>query len=105
HGIIRNSTDDPVPDARIDVSWFAIADSRQSHFAATTHTVATFSDALGAYVICGIPTDQALKIVVTDRAGGSTTSTTLTQKARVGMANFSLPGGHVRPSERPLPGR
>lgn len=102
HGIIRNSTDDPVPDARIDVSWFAIADSRRSHFAATTHNVATFSDARGAYVICGIPTDQALKIVVTDRAGGSSTSTILTQKARVGMANFSLPGRHVLPSQQPL---
>lgn len=94
HGMVRNTSNALVSDARIDVSWFAIADSRQGHFTAVTHNVTAFSDDRGTYVICGIPTDQPLKIVAKDVATGGTVTTFRTQKSLIGMENFIFPSTH-----------
>jgi hypothetical protein len=103
HGLVSNSTGDPVEHVRIDVSWFAIADSRQEHFAASTHNIAAFSDGHGMYLICGIPRGQPLKILARDGATGRTASTVRTQNALVGMENFVLPGAAPLHAEHPRP--
>jgi carboxypeptidase family protein len=90
HGLVLDEASRPMPHARVDVSWFAIADSRREHFEATTRNIATFSDEHGAYVICGIPADQRLKIVVKDDATARTMTTFSTQTTLVGMMNFVL---------------
>ena len=97
-GTVSDSANDPVPHARVDVSWFAIPDVRQDHFSATTHNLAVFSDDRGAYAVCGIPTDRPLKIVVKDDAAARTTTTFSTQKTPVGMVNFVLRA--ARPAAR-----
>jgi len=97
-GTVSDSANDPVPHARVDVSWFAIPDVRQDHFSATTHSLAVFSDDRGAYAVCGIPTDRPLKIVVKDDAAARTATTFSTQKTPVGMVNFVLRA--ARPAAR-----
>ena len=97
-GTVSDSANDPVPHARVDVSWFAIPDVRQDHFSATTHSLAVFSDDRGAYGGCGIPTDRPLKIVVKDDAAARTATTFSTQKTPVGMVNFVLRA--ARPAAR-----
>jgi len=97
-GTVSDSANDPVPHARVDVSWFAIPDVRQDHFSATTHSLAVFSDDRGAYAGCGIPTDRPLKIVVKDDAAARTATTFSTQKTPVGMVNFVLRA--ARPAAR-----
>ena len=91
HGMVTTAANDPISRARVDVSWFAVTDSRQNHFAAATHNVATYSDEHGTYLICGIPVDRPLKIVVRDGATERTITTVRTQNALIGMENFVLP--------------
>jgi len=98
-GKIRGAANDLIAHARVEVSWFAIADSRQDHFVATTHNVVAFSDDNGEYAVCGVPTDRPLKIVIKDRTAERTMTKLTTLNTQIGMTDFILPS--TTPAGRP----
>ena len=90
-GLVTDATDRPVAHARIVASWFNITDSRHEHFSAGTHSVATFSDAGGEYLICGLPVGQQVVATALDGAVKSASVTIEGQDGAVRMANLVLP--------------
>lgn len=87
-------TAQPIPGARVVLSWFNVTDMRREHFVAGTHNLVTVTNDAGEYVICGIPTDQALTIramvgIIKSRVVPLAARSTLIRMAHLSLAQWS----------------